>query len=179
MRRLATTVLLLTLTGCGGKAPWEMGPFRKFATLVAKPTPTPPPAPTPAPAAISAETLGAVLTKLGLAHRVEADSEGAPAFYLELDGAKVGMFTYLDAGKVPVSVEFSAGFSMQTTGLEARVAEWNQKKRYCRAAIRANGDPELRYDVDLVACGFEGQLEEAVNTYRSMLREYRTHIGFD
>lgn len=181
MQKLAAVVLLLALTGCGGKYPWEMGPFKKLATLGVKPTPTPAPAPTPdpTPASISAESLGAVFTKMGIEFRQEPDSEGAPAFYFELDGAKVGMFTYRTAEGVPSSVEFSAAFEVKTPDLDRLVADWNQRKRYCRAAIRKNGDPELRYDVDLVACGLDGQLEEAVGTYRSMLREFRTVIGFD
>ena len=180
MSRLATVVLLLTLTGCGGKYPWEMGPFKKLATLGVKPTPTPTPAPAPSvPLVVTAESLGAVLTRMGIAHTVETDSEGAPAFYLELDGAKVGMFTYRSTDGVIASVELSAAFEVTTADLEKLMADWNQRKRYSRAALRKNGNPELRYDVDLVACGLEGQLEEAVGTYRSMLREYRTHIGFD
>ncbi len=184
MRRLATVVFLLALTGCGGKYPWEMGPFRKIATLGAKPTPTPTaiPAATPTPApppAVTAESLGAALTRTGVEHTVETDSEGAPAFYLELDGAKVGMFTYRDRDGALASVEFSAAFEVKTANLEKLMADWNQRKRYCRAALRKNGNPELRYDVDLVVCGLEGQLGEAVNTYRSMLRDFRTHIGFD
>lgn len=181
MRRLATIVILVSLSGCGGKAPWEMGPFKKFASLVAKPTPTPMPAPTPVPtpASVSAESLGAVLAKTGISFEQEADSDGAPAFYFELDGAKVGMFTYLNSSGVPSSVEFSAAFEVRTADVGKRVADWNQRKRYCRAAIRKNGNPELRYDVDLVACGMSGQLEEAIGLYRSMLREFRTDIGFD
>ena len=186
MRRLATVVFLLTLTGCGGKYPWEMGPFKKFATLGAKPTPTPTPTSTPIPApsptalsAVTVESLGAVFTRTGIEHTVETDSEGAPAFYFDLDGAKVGMFTYPSRDASLASVEFSAAFEVKTANLEKLIADWNQRKRYCRAALRKNGNPELRYDVDLVVCGLEGQLGTAIDLYRSMLREYRTHIGFD
>ena len=76
------------------------------------------------------------------------------------------------------SVQFEAAFDLKTPMAAPRINEWNNTKRYARAVIDTNGDPSLRYDVNLSpGRTYEGFADD-FGIFRSFLGDFKTFIGF-
>jgi len=133
-------------------------------------------APAKAAPALTAESFTRVFTRLGLEHEVSRDDEGGFVIYYKKNGYNVGLYPYKDSKGLVDSYQFQAGFETKKDGLEKSVAEWNDGKRFARAVVRDDGDPEIRYDVLVVRCGFETQLEEEIDLFQLLLEEFGAHL---
>ena len=122
--------------------------------------------------AITAERFTRVFGRLGLEHEVAKDDEGEVTLYYKKGGYNIGLFPYRDSKGVVDSYQFQAGFESEGPDLEKRVAVWNSTKRFARAVLRDDGVPEVRYDVLVVSCGFDAQLEAEVELFQQLAEEF-------
>jgi hypothetical protein len=91
---------------------------------------------------VSAMQAAGFQAELGAAAGEPAITSGAGGVQFKL------FFENCTDGKACTTISFFTGFRDLEANL-ARINEWNQKNRFARAYIDAEGDPVLRMDVDL------------------------------
>jgi len=127
---------------------------------------------------ITADVAEGVLRRLGLAYERSLDDQGDPQFTFALATYNTTLFFYGCEEEGCASLRLYAHFSMDTAPSLETINDWNNRKRFTQAYINSSGNAAL--DSDLVVQGGValGAVETFVLTFRDLLSEFATHIGF-
>lgn len=123
--------------------------------------------------------IAAILIAEGYKARLETDNAGDPMIVSGAGGAQFEVFFYdCVAGARCGSLQFSAGFDMnEPVSLDA-VNIWNDRKRYAKMSVDEEGDPFLRYDINLEGGVARESLISSLGVWDSLLGEFVGFIGF-
>ena len=109
---------------------------------------------------------------------IEKDSDGDPLLKCRSEGIAYSIAFYnCKADQVCRSIQFRSGFTHKGVKLE-RINEWNQKKRYAKALLDKEGDPIIRMDFNVVGGISRANLDDVMDLWTRLLKEYVDHIGF-
>ncbi len=76
------------------------------------------------------------------------------------------------------SAQFEASFDLSNGTTASKMNEWNTSKRYMRAVIDDEGDPALRYDINLSPGGTYEALKDDFGVFRGFLSDFKKFINF-
>jgi hypothetical protein len=82
-----------------------------------------------------------------------------------------------DKGADCKSIEFYHGFETDNKPTSARINEWNQKKRWSKAYVDKDGDPNISFDINLRYGIARGNLEADIGRWVETIGEFKTFVS--
>lgn len=127
---------------------------------------------------VTAQEVARALQNKGFQTELSTDKEGDPLIKSTYEGAKFSVYFYECGGKPRCkSIQFASGFAMNGGIAVARVAEWNRTKRFGRVYQDNDNDPWIEMDMDMEHGGTTEALENNVDRWLLVMREFRKYIG--
>ena len=127
----------------------------------------------------TADSIAAALRDYGLKADTSLDSEGDPKIESRIEGIRFSIWFYGCEDASCTSLEFRAGFDLDTPLSAARVNEWNRTRRFGKAWIDDEGDPFLEMLVPLGPDGLsDNGFELALDMWRVGASEFSSFIGW-
>ncbi|HMM08191.1 MAG TPA: YbjN domain-containing protein [Paracoccus solventivorans] len=127
----------------------------------------------------TADSIADALQDYGLKAESGTDSEGDPKIESRIEGIHFSIWFYGCEDAPCTSLEFRAGFDLDTPLSAATVNEWNRTKRFGKAWIDDEGDPFLEMLVPLGPDGLsDSGFELALDMWRVGASEFSSFIGW-
>ena len=105
------------------------------------------------------EAMAALLVQEGYRAKIETDNVGDPVIRSAAGGANFSIYFYgCEGGKDCTSIQFYTGWSTDTQFPLERMNQWNIDKRFSRGIVDEEGDPTLRFDLNLDMGGMSREL---------------------
>jgi hypothetical protein len=137
-------------------------------------------APVPATGLVTgsdAETIAAAIRASGEA-TLSKDKDGDPQIKAKSKGATWSVtFFGCKSGTNCGSMEFFYGIATTTKPTLARINEWNQKKRWSKAYIDSDGDPNINFDVNLRGGVSRANLDANIAVWVDIVEEFRAFFS--
>ncbi len=128
---------------------------------------------------ITADEVAQVLQDKGYKAEVGTDEEGDPKVKSATDGTNFTVFFY-GCNHTPrcSSIEFQAGFQLNSPMTDEQINEWNKTKRFGRAYMQDQSNTYIEMDLD-VEHGFltEG-LANNVDTWAALIPQFKKFVNF-
>ncbi len=106
------------------------------------------------------------------------DKNGNPYIKNRSNGAGWTISFYgCDKGADCKSIEFYHGFETDNKPTSARINEWNQKKRWSKAYLDKDGDPNISFDINLRYGVARGNLEADIGRWVETIGDFKTFVG--
>jgi hypothetical protein len=125
-------------------------------------------------ATVSGDEMVGVVRDLGFSSELATDSGGDPMIRFQVEGMKCLLLFYGCKDGRASSIQFSAGFTMKRP-LEL-INKWNQKKRFGKAYLDADGDVMINFDVDLDGGVTREYLKEVFKRWRAVFISFVTFL---
>lgn len=111
---------------------------------------------------------------------IGTDNRGDPKVEGRMHSVKYQIYFYgCKNGEQCTSIQFRAGFTQSDNKQTVqRMNEWNLTKRFGKAYIDSKGDAIIEMNVNLRGGVCNGNFDETVGWWSSVLREFLTHINF-
>lgn len=129
---------------------------------------------------LSGKQLQTLMQRWGYRAELSTDSQGDPKISTAMSGAKVAIYFYGCRGAVSKtcsSIQIWAGFAWgkDDPSLQ-RINEWNQSKRWLKAYMDKDGDPNVEYDLLLDGGVPESNLKAVVEQFERVLGQFMSFI---
>jgi hypothetical protein len=106
------------------------------------------------------------------------DRNGNPYIKNRSNGAGWTISFYgCDKGADCKSIEFYHGFETDNKPTAARINEWNQKKRWSKAYLDKDGDPNISFDINLRYGVARGNLEADIGRWVETIGDFKSFVG--
>jgi hypothetical protein len=106
------------------------------------------------------------------------DKNGNPYIKNRSNGAGWTISFYgCDKGADCKSIEFYHGFETDNKPTSARINEWNQKKRWSKAYLDQDGDPNISFDINLRYGVARGNLEADIGRWVETIGDFKAFVG--
>lgn len=106
------------------------------------------------------------------------DSHGDPTLKLKSKGNGWAIYFYgCDKGASCSSIQFYYGLSTTTKPTPAQINEWNQTKRWARAYIDKDGDPNIVQDVNLSAGVARANLDASIARWTDTIVDFKAFLA--
>lgn len=104
---------------------------------------------------------------------LDKDSQGDPRITGRIEGTKYGIYFYgCVKGADCDDIQFSASWSGPKVSLE-KINDWNRTKRFGKAYLDKDGDPNLEMEVNLDYGVSAKNIEDSFNWWTKALKEYK------
>ncbi|GAA0697622.1 YbjN domain-containing protein [Marinobacterium maritimum] len=125
--------------------------------------------------ATNPETLVQLVRGFGSA-TLEKDDYGDPLITGRIDGSKYGIYFYgCDNNRNCNDVQFSAAWSGYDVSMR-RLNEWNKTKRYGKAYLDEDGDPNIELIVNLKYGVSRDNFDDTVDWWMLTMKEFKQYI---
>ena len=116
----------------------------------------------------------------GYTAQLGLDQTGDPMISSGVGGTGFKVFFYNCTNHTAcATVQFHAGYHLQTPATLERINEWNRTQRFGRAYLDATNDPILQMDVDLDDGGLSTALfTDNLEFWSSVVGRFEKHIGY-
>jgi hypothetical protein len=130
--------------------------------------------------AANPDTIVKALQGEGYAAKLEKDSEGDPMIVSASDGTTFRIYFYgCTGGKACETVQFSTAYDAKGETAVALMNQWNHDKRFARAFLDKDGDPNLQMDLDLDDGGLSKALfVDNFEFWLTLKQSFEKHIGW-
>jgi len=110
---------------------------------------------------------------------IGTDSRGDPKIDGRMHGVRYQIYFYgCKNGEQCTSIQFRAGFTQDNKQTVQRMNEWNVTKRFGKAAIDKDGDATIEMNVNLRGGVCNGNFDETIGWWSTVLREFLQWIDF-
>jgi len=124
----------------------------------------------------TAQEVAAVLQAKGYRAQIGVDRQGDPLITSAGEGSEFKVVFYgCKTGRCH-SIEFSVAYDLPNGIAPAKINDWNRKKRFGRAFVDEVNDPFLKMDVDLEHGSTTESVANNLDTWLSVLRDFRQFI---
>jgi hypothetical protein len=138
-----------------------------------------------APAALSQtvdasdpERLAKLLRDEGYRAKVGKDEVGDPKISSSSQGVDWAIYFYDCVDDQCKSIQYSIGFDTQNGVSLELMNSWNRANRYAKAHVDDEGDPFLKYDVDLDGGVTPANFVDTLKLWESLLGDFIHHINW-
>ena len=108
---------------------------------------------------------------------LDKGADGDPEITGRINGTKYGVYFYgCTKGKNCDSIQFSAGWGGGSRISLNALNEWNKNKRYGQAYLDKDGDPAIKYTVNLDYGVTRGNLDDTFNIWTIILKQFRKEV---
>ena len=133
-------------------------------------------------AASDPAAIAATITQMGYRSEMQADPQGNPKIASSAEGVNFSIYFYGCSGEHDkcTSIQFRAGFDKKDPLDQSVATEWNETKRFAKARLTSNGDPILRFDVNLDKDGVtKSNFTDTFRIWTLLLSQFKTHIKWN
>lgn len=126
-----------------------------------------------------ADVIANLMQSYGLIVEQDRDDYGDPRLTSRLEGTRFSVYFYDCEQGSCESIQFTAGFDLDTPMPLQRVNDWNRDKRFGKVYLDDEGDPYVEYDVNLDLDGVGARnFDDTLDIWRQVLTEFRDHIDW-
>lgn len=105
------------------------------------------------------------------------DSEGDPKISGRIDGIAYAILFYGCKNHTKCQeIQFRAGWSGKAQSLE-KINEWNRTKRFGKAYLDSDNDPNIEMSVNMTSGVTRANLEDTFSTWSSAMSSFRDYIS--
>ena len=124
---------------------------------------------------ISGPELAEIVREMGFTPDLTADKSGDPLIRFRIEGLTCAIWFYgVKEGRAD-SLQFSAGFADKVP--QAKVNEWNSKKRFLKAHLDAEGDVIVNMDFDIDGGVTKAFFEEILKRWRGIFLSFASFMA--
>jgi hypothetical protein len=128
------------------------------------------------------KTLFALAKAEGYAPEMINKKNETPSFRMNVNGTK-SLILFMDCDDQQSNcktIQFYAGYSVESVFNTDRINEWNRDKRFARAYVDNSGDPVIEMDLDLDFGGLpRANVVEAFSVWSSLLGSFSSFVNGD
>ncbi|WPL12517.1 YbjN domain-containing protein [Thiorhodovibrio litoralis] len=127
------------------------------------------------PTIIDANSVDAILSLAKGFGEVELDTDslGNPLIIGRTNGIKYGIYFHgCEEGKECKDIQFISGWSGVKLSLET-INEWNRTQRFCKALIDQEGDPGLRFPVNIRYGVTSENMEDTMDWWAVIVKKFK------
>lgn len=127
------------------------------------------------------ESIAAAIRDMGYRAEMTTDSKGKPKIASSAEGVNFSIYFYgCDEKNLGCdSIQLQAGFDFNKGLPDSVATDWNSRKRYAKAAMTKDGDPIIRFDVNLDKDGVSrSNFEDTFKIWSLLLVQFKQHIGW-
>jgi len=133
-----------------------------------------------APEGVTPEWVAGVLHAKGYKAVIGVDNDGDPKVSSAADGTNFTIFFYGCHGtRRCESLTFQAGFDLDDGFSATKINAWNKDKRFLKAWLDDENDPYVEMDLDVEHGSTSANLADYVDTWSTILPNFKRYIGFD
>lgn len=124
------------------------------------------------------EEIARLMAESGFGSRVTHDEGGDPMLESSIDDVRFNIY-FFECKSDCMSIQFSAGFDLDTPLPMEMVNVWNRDRRFGRVYLDKMGDPFIEMDIGLADDGIgRKNFDDALETWRILLSEFRNFIDW-
>ncbi len=126
------------------------------------------------------QAIADLLKELGYRATLTKDDTGDPKIESAAAGANFSIYFYsCTDGKDCSSIQFSAGFDLDSGLNLSSVNDWNTRKRYGKVYIDNEGDPYIEMDINLFGGGISPEgFSDSLGSWETLLADFQKHIDW-
>ena len=127
----------------------------------------------------NAADIAQVLRDEGYGAIMESDARGNPKIRSSAEGVNFTIYFYdCQNGDNCRSIQFHAGFDTRAVMTPEQMNQWNRRKRYTRAYVTDNGDPIIKYDINMDYGVERLNFADSFDIWRLLLSDFKVHINW-
>ena len=127
------------------------------------------------------DAVAAAIRDMGYRAEMNADSNGKPKISSSAEGVNFSIYFYGcdDKNLGCDSIQLQAGFDVSDPRPQEIITDWNSRKRYAKASLTKNGDPIIRFDINLDKDGISrSNFEDTFKIWSLLLSQFKEHINW-
>lgn len=124
--------------------------------------------------------IATLMQAAGYRAEITTDGDGDPKILSSAEGANFSVYFYgCTTNKNCQSIQFSAGFDLDSGLTLEQANDWNTNKRFGKVYLDDDWDPRIEMDINLAYGGVsEKNMRETLDIWSRLLAAFLTHIDW-